>query len=148
MSKYRIIATEFRTLDSLKKALADLDVPYQLAQDPHVPDLGLYGYHNDLRPEKASIAIDRKWLNGHWSYSQEYHFNGSSNDIGFAWDGKSFAAIVSDYDSSHDGVTAAMNKLRQRYAYHETMRLARQKGYMTKEVVNADRTIRIVLSRR
>lgn len=152
MSKYREIKTEFRNLDSLKKALADCGVPYQIAANPRVPDLGLYGYHDDLRPEQASIVINREWINDHWSgvgVIGKNYYRGISNDIGFAWDGSQFTGIVSDYDQTRQGVTDALNKLRQRYGFHEVQRLARSKGYTVRETAtDTSGQIRLVLVRR
>lgn len=152
MSKYREIKTEFRNLDSLKRALWDvLGTNYSIAVDCRKPDLPMYGYHNDLREEKASIVINREWVNDHWSgtKSGSNYYRGISNDIGFAWDGNQYSAIVSDYDQSRQGVTEAMNKLRQRYGFHEVQRLARAKGYTVRETATDNSgQIRLVLVRR
>jgi hypothetical protein len=141
MSRYKEIKCEFRNLDSLKKALADCGIEHKIATNPKVPDLGMYGYHNDLRPERASILIDRHWVNDHWSGI-------ASNDIGFAWNGSEFTAIVSDYDQSRKGVTEAMNKLRQRYSFHESMRLLHSKGYTVKSTTTENGQIRVTFAKR
>jgi hypothetical protein len=145
MSKYRVIQTEFRNLDSLKKALADLGVPYDLAKNPLQPDLPLYGYLGDERPERGSIVIRRSWLDNNWSGNE--HMVGLSNDIGFAWDGKELTAQVSEYDESNLGVTAAMKHLRQRYAYHEVMRLAHSHGYNVRESTSQNGQMRVKIVR-
>lgn len=96
MSKYREIKTEFRTLESLIRALHDIDAKYEIAEDPTQPGLPLYGYKQDIRPERASIVLRRDWVNKHWSM-------GLSNDIGFAWNGSEYSAIISEYDSGNGG---------------------------------------------
>lgn len=140
MSKYKVIQTEYRTYDSLKKALADLKLECEFAKDVKCPTLPLYGYANDQRPEQASIAMRRPVVN---RYS-----GGASNDIGFAWNGQAFEAIVSDYDQSCPGVVEMLNRLKQRYAYHEINRQARLKGYTAVEQNMPDGSIRLTLTRR
>jgi hypothetical protein len=105
-----------------------------------VPSLTLYGYHNDARPEKASVRISRQ------------HISHVSNDVGFMWDGTSYQAIISEYDMGC-GSPTSMNverqaKLKQRYAYHEAKRIAKVKGYSIKEQSMPDGTIRLSLSHR
>lgn len=150
MSRYKEIKTEFRNLESLKKVLADCKVECSISPNWRTPDLPMFGYRDDLRSERASIVIHREWVNGHWS-GREYKgrwLDGASNDIGFAWDGQQFTAIVSAYDQGRDGVTAGLNQIRQRYSFHESMRLAHAKGYTVRETANVDGTIRIVLQKR
>lgn len=146
MSKYREIQTEFRNGESLVKALTDLGVPHELAPNLKAPSLALMGYMDDKRPERASIAIRRQWINEHWSNTGSYH--GISNDIGFAWNGSQYAAVVSDYDESRAGVQAGLAAIRQRYAFHEVSRLARAKGYNVNQSAGADGHIRLTLVRR
>jgi hypothetical protein len=149
MSKYREIKTEYRNLESLKKALSDMGVPYEVSPNWRTPDLSLYGYHNDERPEKASLAIRKDWLNQHWSgqTTNGNYYNGISNDLGFAWDGKQFVAIVSQYDSTRQGVTDALKQLNQRYSFHEVQRLARANGYLVKSSTSQDGQIRLVVQK-
>lgn len=146
MSKYRLIKTEYRTLESLIKALDDLKIPYKRAANPKQPSVEMYGYCDDLRPERGSIVIDRKWLNENWSGSRACH--GISNDLAFAWDGQQYTAIVSDYDQGRPGVAEGMNKLRQRYGYHESMRLLRSKGYTVKSTASDNGQIRVTFVKR
>lgn len=138
MSKYKEIKTEFRNEKSLMKALEDIGYPaekLEISQDKK-PTIQLVGYHGDLRPERASIVIRRKYVGG-WS-----------NDVGFMWDGKTFQAIVSEYDSTPSVFGIKMQKLTQRYAYHEVKRHAKMNGYTTREVNQEDGSIRLVLQKR
>lgn len=149
MSKYKVIQTEFRNPESLKKALADMKIDYELSPNWRTPDLAMFGYENRMRPEKASLVIRREWLNNHWSgqdYEGRYH-SGASNDLGFAWDGNRFTAIVSDYDQRRAGVTAGLNQLNQRYSYHEVQRLARMNGYSVKSTTSEDGKIRVIVQK-
>jgi hypothetical protein len=140
MSKYKVIATEFRTFASLKQALSDLGVECEIAASPKSNTLHLYGYTGDKRPETAAIAIRRATVN---RYS-----GGSSNDIGFAWNGQAYEAIVSDFDGSRPGVTKMLGELKQRYAVHEIKKQAHAKGYTLREQTQPDGTLRLTLVHR
>lgn len=76
----------------------------------------LYGYHNDLRPEKAHIIIHRRFIGS------------ASNDIGFVKDENGqYKAIISEYDSNSKGYNQAwINRLKGNYAYH-TIRLDQER---------------------
>jgi hypothetical protein len=143
MSKYKTIETQYRTLNSLLAALRDMgytDQMIQVAQNPHIPNLPMFGYHADLRPERASVCIPRKYIGS------------ASNDVGFAWNGSAYQAIISEFDM-HASSPTSMNverqaQLKQRYAYHEATRIAKIKGYTVQEAKQADGTIRLTLTHR
>lgn len=135
MSKYKEIKTEFRNLTSLLKALEDLGYTsdqVEVAPDAKEPTLPLYGYLNDMREERASVRIDRKYVGR------------ASNDVGFAWNGSSYTAIISDYDSQTHFSDYKVQRLTQRYALHEVKRQARLKGYSVQEFQQPDGSIRLV----
>jgi hypothetical protein len=135
MSRYKEIKTEFRSLTSLLKALEDLSYTadqIEVAPDVKVPTLPMYGYMNDVRPERASVRIPRS------------HVGRASNDVGFAWNGSSFTAIISEFDSGTHFDSQKVQRLTQRYALHEVKRQARLKGYSVQEVQNTDGSIRLV----
>jgi len=139
MSKYKEIQTEFRSLTSLLTALKDLgydESKVEIAPDPKVPSIPLVGYMGDTRPERASVRIPRQFVGR------------ASNDIGFAWDGSAYKAMISDYDSSATFNEQRVNTLKQRYALHEVKRQAKMKGYAVQEVAQGDGSIRLVCVRR
>jgi hypothetical protein len=140
MSKYKTIATEFKSLESLKKALADLGITPEISSDVKKPSLHLIGYQGDKRPELANVVIRRKDVN---RFS-----GGASNDIGFAWDEsrRCYAAQVSDYDSRASA--GLMQKVTQQYSFREIERQARMKGYTVKQEAQNDGTIKVVLTHR
>lgn len=143
MSRYKVIATEFRSLQSLQAALVDvLGAPsaFNVAPSPKTPSLTLYDWHGQPRPERASIRIPRQAVNRFSS--------GASNDVGFAWNGKTFEAIVSEYDQGPSGCTNMLNQVRQCYALHELRSQAKAKGYTLRENVQADGSINLVLTHR
>lgn len=143
MSKYKVIQTEFRSLDSLISALTDVlgsCQDFEVARDPKTPSLPLYGYLNDRRTECASVRIPRGIVN---RYS-----GGMSNDIGFTWNGRCYQAVVSEYDGTRTGNQTMLSQVKQRYALHEVRSQAKAKGYTTRETAQPDGTIRITLTHR
>lgn len=140
MSRYKVIETEFRSAESLGKALQDVLGAHKWDQSPLDRPAYLYGYTGDQRPEQAQFIIRRQVVN---RYS-----GGASNDIGFAWNGQAYTAIVSEYDGGREGVTTMLNKVRQRYARHEIWRQARNKGYTVQENSRPDGSILLTLVRR
>jgi hypothetical protein len=143
MSAYKTIETQFRSLDSLLAALGDLGYTkeqIQVASKTKESTLPMYGYHGDLRPEKCGVRIARQ------------HIGPASNDVGFAWDGQTWRAIISEFDM-HASYKTSMNverqaKLKQRYALHETKRIAKVKGYSIQETTMPDGTLRLTLNHR
>ena len=141
MSAYREIKTEFRNAASLRKALEELGIVCDTTSDTKANIYPLFGYQGDQRPETVNIRIRRHWVNQNWS-------GGSSNDIGFAWDGKQYVAIVSEYDRGLPKVQAGLDQLRQRYAVIELRRQAKSRGYNVTEQYQEDGSIRLQLVRR
>ena len=142
MSKYKTIATEFRNLQSLQAALIDVlgnQTAFQVAPSPKTPSLPLYDWHGVRRPELASVRIPRQAVN---RFS-----GGSSNDVGFSWNGHTFEAIVSEYDQSSTTVNM-LNQVRRRYALHELRSQAKAKGYTLRETVHPDGSINLVMTHR
>lgn len=139
MSKYKQIQTQFKNIESLKAALLDIGFTadqLELAPDVHHSTLVMYGYHGDARPERASLRIDRKFIGS------------VSNDVGFAWDGQQFVAMISEFDNSTHFNGQRQNALKQSYAKHEIKRQARLRGYSVNEQRRTDGTIALTLVRR
>ena len=140
MSKYKTIETEFRNAESLSKALQEIIEQPGLESFPLDKPQHLVGYRGDQRPERSQFIIRQQAVN---RYS-----GGSSNDIGFTWNGRAYTAIVSEYDSGREGVTAMLSKVKQRYAYHEVSRQAHIKGYTVREHTLPNGAIQLTLSHR
>lgn len=143
MSKYKTIQTEYRNLASLKQALCDVlsdESAFEVARDPKTPCLPLFDWHGLQRPERASLRIPRQIVNRYSS--------GASNDVGFAWDGRCYQAIVSEYDQGKYGCADLLRQIRQRYALHEVRRQAKAKGYTVREAPQPDGSILITLNHR
>ncbi len=137
MSVYKEVKTEFRNLDSLKKALADVGFKEIEVDVSRSNSLFLKGFgyeYNNLNVRKGTIAIRKS----------EY---GGYEDTGFSWDAqsKSFTAIISTHYPFNE---EKLTQVKQRYAYHEVTRNARVRGYNIKETTDVDGTIRLQLVRR
>jgi hypothetical protein len=85
MSAYKRIECDIVDKDSLLEALTLLNLSFQ---DHEIPQ-NLYGWKDDQRNEKANIIINRKEVN---------KYTGSSNDIGFLWNGEKYEMVISEYD--------------------------------------------------
>ncbi len=137
MSAYRVIQTEFRNLDSLVKALADIGYSKDKVETAGTSNsLSLHDWHSLLRPETCAVRIHR------------VHVSGASNDVGFAWNGSTYEAIISDFDRQNAFNDLTVGKLKQRYAFHELSRQAKAKGYTVQEEKTPQGTIRMKLVRR
>jgi hypothetical protein len=122
MSHYTEVECQIRDDRALVEALKELGFEVEVNQTP-VP---LYGWHGDLRPERAEVVIRR------------VHVGHSSNDIGFARqpDG-TFKAIISEFDVRQGKDQTWMNKVRQLAAVHTTLLVARRRGQRVERRVDA-----------
>ncbi len=142
MSAYKRIQTQFKNLDSLKKALVDVGFDhFEVAANPQANDLVLHGYSASHGGD-AALRIPKD------------HYN-AFEDTGFAWDpeSKTYRAIISTHDGGFTVGEAryanfgegTLTKVRQRYAYHEVCRQARMKGYGVRQVDDQSGAIRLQL---
>jgi hypothetical protein len=133
MSAYITCKTQFKDRDSLVEALHDIGYA---EVEVHEQAQYLVGYHGDMRPERANVIVRRKYVGG------------SSNDLGWVRgaDG-SYSAIISQYDGSATFTEAKQNQLKVRYAYRQTVKVARAKGYSVVSEKSADGKTKLVLRR-
>ena len=118
MSKYHRTTTKFFDRDCLVAALND--VGYKTVE-VHDTAANLYGYHGDMRADKANIIVRRNFISS------------AANDLGFKWNAetKSFDAIVSEYDSGkHD--SKWFGHLTAKYAQHKTLKAVKSLGFTLK----------------
>ena len=134
MSAYKKITTQFKNLESLKKALADIGFSnFDLAPSPRVNSLSLTGY-TGRQGDDVALRLPRS------------HY-GNYEDTGFAWDEttQTYRAIISTHDGYGNFGEDTLNKVRQRYAFHEVSRQARLKGYSVKQINDQSGVIRLQL---
>lgn len=114
MSRYNTLQTEYRDRECLVEALGDMGYTevevHDIAQN-------LYGYHSDMRQQKANVIVRRK------------HISASANDLGFLQNADgSFSQIVSDFDQGKHN--AKWNAgLKTAYGERGSMKVARMKGF-------------------
>ena len=138
MSVYREIRTEYKTAQSLIKALTDLGFAPKTSVDLRANSLEMVsGYHSDNRFNVA-IQVDRAQVG---SKAGTHVYGG----IGFAWSNGSYALVVDDLDSDKPAVQTLLNNLKQRYTYQEVKRQAFTKGYTVTEQLAPNGTIRLQL---
>lgn len=138
MSAYKEIRSEFRQAHSLIKALEEIG----------------------LRPvAAANLKINERTMKNRWGHGDRQVAIEVSHEqfaaalggsawagLGFTWNGQRYDIVMDDLDinKSQDVV----NRLRQRYAYHEIRAQAARKGYTVREVKSTDGTIRLQLTHR
>ena len=123
MSAYHELKTEYKDKDSLVEALNDMGYKevevHEIAQN-------LYGYHGDMRSQKANIIVRRKFVDF------------AANDLGFVkTEDGSYAAIVSEYDSGKHNTTW-FNGLKKAYTEKVAIKTAAKNGFrfLGKKIVN------------
>lgn len=134
MSHFTTIATEFRDLECLLKALGDLNIT---DVQQHETPQHLTGYHGDVRPEVAHIIVPREEINRKLSGT-------SSNDLGFLLKGGKYQAIVSEFDQ-RQWWNAKKGLLTQRYNYHKVLKEATRLHKVVRETKLPDGTIKLTM---
>jgi hypothetical protein len=135
VSHYSNIPTEFVDEDALVQALVDLGFAREVIEI-HQEARNLYGYHGDMRADKANVIIRRQ------------HIGSASNDLGFirGSDGR-FHAIISDFDSHRFNVLW-QGQLKGRYVVNVGKRELKAKGFRTvKEIQDEAGRIHLVARR-
>ena len=122
MSHYTTVQTEFKSLKALLKALEELGFTKEMVEIHNDP-VNLYGYMGDKRDQKAHIVIRRKYVGM------------LSNDIGFLKKGKTFTAIISEYDRGRYG-KHWQKELKKAYTKHLTIDQLKKMGCLVSEQKN------------
>ncbi len=131
MSHYSLIQTEFRDEEMLIQALEELEPDWVIER--HSAPTNLFGYRDDIRPEKAHLIIRRKYVGP------------SSNDIGFVREGNSYRAIVSEYDQLAHG-SDWLGKLTQLYAKNKVLKQMKLQGWhLGSQTTKENGAIKLVL---
>lgn len=135
ISHYAVVETQLKDRDALLAALQEMNTHWLGNVEVHEDAVSLYGYHGDVRPEKAHLVIRRQ------------HVSGSSNDIGFVRGANgNYGAIISDFDRSIGYNEAWLKRLTQAYAKNVVRKEASRQGYrITGETKREDGSIRMVI---
>src|SRR5271157_3264638 len=124
MSAYHTQKTIYKDRDCLVEALKEMGYA---EVEVHDIATNLYGYHGDLRQQKANVIVRRKYVGT------------AANDLGFvkANDG-TYTAIVSDYDSRAHNTSEWFLKLKCAYTERVDIKTARKNGlqFLGKKMVN------------
>lgn len=134
MSHYTQIELEFTDGESLKRALEQIGFLGNV--ECYATPQNLYGYHGDLRQQKAHIIIRR------------VHIGHASNDIGFERlpNGK-YVAHISEYDAKKYG-KEWIGKLKQFYGCEVAIKGAVRQGWnVYSKAKKQDGTVQVVLMR-
>jgi hypothetical protein len=123
MSAYHTQKTQYKDRDCL---VAALNAQGYKEVEVHEVATNLYGYHGDMRSQKANVIVRRKFVGA------------AANDLGFvkAEDG-TYSAIVSAYDSGkHD--EGWFKHLKKAYTEAVDMKTAAKQGFkfLGKKIVN------------
>jgi len=126
VSAYVEIETEYKDIECLQQALADVGFPVvEVGKNIH-----LVGYKGDRRVQTADLVIRRQ------------HIGSASNDIGFKRQPNgSYVAIVSDYDRGRFGRLP----LKQRYGVRAVTKEAQRRGYRVREEVGTKGKVKLKL---
>ena len=129
-SEYHQQQTVYKDGECLKGALGDMGYTEVETHEIAQP---LFGYHGDMRPEKANIIVRRK------------HVGSAANDVGFikSADG-TYSAIISEFDS-HKHNSDWMKALKQHYTERVDNKLAKKTGlqFLSRKVVEVNGKKRI-----
>lgn len=139
MSVYKEIKTEYKTAQSLVKALKDLGLEIEASTDLRANNLNIRDYHGNQRG--VAIAVDFT------SFSAKVGGR-AWGSIGFAWNAqsRSYDLVVDSMDEGLNlKVKHTLSEIKQRYTYHEVKRQAWTKGYTVQEQRASDGTIRLQL---
>jgi hypothetical protein len=135
MSHYSEVVIEMTDQGCLVAALERLGFKGKI--EIHNEPQSLYGYHGDVRSQKAHVIIRRE------------HVGWAANDLGFECQANGKYRIwVSEFDGKHNGYGEAwMGKLKQAYGVEKARVEAKKKGYRVSEQKLDDGRIRLVCRR-
>ena len=133
MSAYATVQTQFRDQQALVQALGEIGYA---EVEVHAEAQALYGYHGDVRPEKAHVIVRRQ------------HVGQAANDVGFVrgQDG-TFQAIVSAYAGLRPFTAEKQKQLRQRYACCALKVEAAKNGWKVAETKLDDGRVKLTVRR-
>lgn len=106
-----------------------------LRQLGYTPEFGrslvLYGYEGDARREAAQIVVRRSQIGS------------SSNDLGFAWNGKAFIPVISEFDARNALDEEWRQQLQTMYGKMAVLRFLQAKGARIQKISTGDLGIHV-----
>lgn len=113
ISEYTVVQVEYSDAECIKASLKELGYTFE----DHKTEQSLQGYRGDNRVQTANIIVRRK------------HVGSAANDVGFKRkaNGK-YELIISDYDRGGKTGTNFMQKMKQLYAKHKTLKQLKKMG--------------------
>ncbi len=113
MSEYTNIQVQYSDSECIKAAIKEMGY---VCED-HKTAQNLYGYRGDVRQQKANIIIRKE------------HVGAAANDVGFhkTASGK-YELIISEYDRGGKTGKNFMERMRQLYAKHKTVKQLKKMG--------------------
>ena len=130
ISEYTVIQVEYSDPECIKASLKELGYTFE---DHKTEAQSLQGYQGDNRVQTANIIIRRR------------HVGAAANDVGFKKkaNGK-YELIISQYDRSGQTGTNFMQRMKQLYAKHKTLKQLKKMGKTVTSVkTTADGRIKI-----
>jgi len=113
ISEYSVVQAEYTDPECIKAALKEMGYVFE----EHTTAQNLHGFQGDVRTQKANIIIRRK------------NVGSASNDVGFnkTASGK-YELIISQYDKGGKTGTNFMERMRQLYSKHKTVKQLKKMG--------------------
>jgi hypothetical protein len=137
MSHAMKITTKFQNGESLVKALEDSGVRFQKAADLRTNGIKYTRFWGIDDTRNVALAIERDDLRTVVPWAMD--------GMAFIWQGDHYDLLLDQTDQRHHPDTAIfLDKLRQRYAYHEVMAQVHAAGWTIGEVTQGE-AIQIVI---
>lgn len=134
MSRYKEYPTQMKHRETLVRALVSMGFPLEHIE-VHDDPKNLYGFHGDMRDEKAHVIIRRQ------------HVGESSNDLGFLKTPEGFQVVISDFDRGQYFSPEWLGKLQVAYAKDAVTRRFGAEGFKVVSTTEKDGATRLVLQR-
>jgi hypothetical protein len=138
MSQIKTLTTQFKSLESLLKALTEAGVPQNAIEvDRTLKNaLPLVDYYRNTNPNALTVRIRKD-------------VTGAYEDTGFKYNPatRMFEAQVSTHDYDQNFGERKLLQTTVRYNVNESKRLAKRQGYILQESVLQDGTIQLICTK-
>lgn len=123
ISEYTIVQVEYSDPECIKAALKELGYTFE----SHQTAQSLKGYQGDTRQQTAEIIVRRRYVGA------------AANDVGFKRkaNGK-YELLISEYDRHGQTGVNFMQKMKQLYAKHKTLKQLKKMGKTVTSIKTTD----------